>query len=253
MCEPPCIAPVWDAKEKVLVFEQQQHRTYARGLTKTIEADFMPTFSVRDALQSLPTRKRKKHGRREGNLVDSEVTRWANDGFIACNDARLDLIRAALADREWIPIAAQYPVGCRSMRLATKVDLVCRRLDGSIVLVELKCGFDDYFDVAQGCMLHPFQTVGATLRNRSFLQLMLTAYMFQHCKHRLSDKPFAGAYLLHVFESDAGDLRHTIEEAPAWTRDDTLVRRCVAVLTDSRSTSADQRARVLRNAKRRKK
>lgn len=249
-----CLAPTWLEREKVLVFPVGH--TYARGLTKTLVADFTPEFSATVALKGVSRVKTKKHGLREGNRSDDHLSRWANEGAVpkAGADPRFDYIAQVLAAQRWLPVAAQCPVGCADLRLATKIDLVVQDVLGHIRILEIKCGFDDYFDVQnQGPMKHPFQHVPASFRNKAFLQLMVTEYLFHHTRHSWSSHEYRGAYLLHVFarDDDAGTLGHTLEPLPEWCRNAETLTLCLAVMKDSKAQTTHTRKRVMTNGCRR--
>lgn len=254
MCQ-GCPAPEWNEAQKILIFEPGH--TYARGLTKTLIADFTPEFSATVALKAVPHIKAKKHGRREGNRTDEHLSRWANEGveLPPGKDAKFDYIRQVLRERRWLPVAAQLAVGCQELRLATKIDLMVQDLQGRLYIIELKCGFDDYFDVQnQGHMKYPFEHVPLSFRNKSFLQLMVTEYLFQHARHRFSapHKTYAGAYLLHVFEEDdQGTIQHTLEPLPDWCRSRETLDQCLAVLQQSRYQNKNDRKRTMTNGFRR--
>lgn len=249
-----CAAPQWSEKDKVLVFEPGH--TYARGLTKTLMAAFTPEFSATVALQGVIHIKAKKRGRHEGNRTDHHLDRWANQGDQPPpgQDPKFDYIRQVLQDQRWLPVASQCAVGCQHLRLATKVDLLVTDLQGRLRLVEIKCGFDDYFDVAnQGYMNHPWQHVPASFRNKAFLQLLLTQYLFQHSQHRWRGQPYAGAYLLHVFEADdCGTLQHTLDPLPAWCFDPPeALPITLTLLEHNRTQTQHQRRRIVTNGFRR--
>lgn len=243
----------WDPSKKTLVF--QPSGQFARGLTKTLAAQFMPHYSFRLAIESLPHRKPKKRGQYLGSLADRQLSTWANTGKMPrgrrCE--RFEVIRQALTDAELVPIYAQLPVGDQDLRVATMVDLVCRDMAGRIVLVELKCGFDDYFHVPnQGHMLAPLNHVEASFRNKAWLQLWLTTEFYQHTEHQFHQYKYATSYLLHVYENDKGVLTHSFTELPEWVKalDLTAVKTC---LETSRHTNKRQRGRILANEQRKAK
>jgi len=251
-----CPAPTWSEEHNVLIF--QPGNTYARGLTKTLIADFTPEFSATVALKGVSRIKAKKHGRKEGNLTDRHINQWASDGKLPPpgHDLKFDYIHQVLKDRRWLPLAAQFAVGCSELRLATKIDLIVQDLLGVIRILEIKCGFDDYFDIEnQGSMRYPWTHVPASFRNKAFLQLFMTEYLFRHSQHPLRDKPYAGAYLLHVYEADdQGTLNHTLDPLPAWCGEDLsseTLAQCLEVLKQSRFQTKNDRKRTMTNGFRR--
>lgn len=244
---------VWEPSKKTLIFQPSGH--FARGLTKTLAAEFMPHYSFRLAINSLPVRKPKKRGQYLGSLADRQLSKWANTGKLPrgrrCK--RFEVIRQALTEAELVPIYAQLPVGDEALRVATMVDLVCRDMEGRIVLVELKCGFDDYFHVPnQGHMLAPLQNVEASFRNKAWLQLWLTTEFYHHTAHQFHQYTYASSYLLHVYENNTGVLTYTLTELPAWVK----ALNLPAIknhLQSSRHTNKRQRSRILANEQRKAK
>ena len=166
-----CLAS-WDDERRVICFGEE----WARGLTKTLDAEFAPQFSFSVALKQVADVKAKKHGRSHGNKIDKILSDWANSGIKPKTDNLYFLaITKALESLCLIPISAQIPVGCLHLRLATKIDLLCQNLKGQYCLIELKCGFDDYWDICgQGNFNAPFDHIPMSFRNKSFLQLFMT-------------------------------------------------------------------------------
>ena len=217
----------WDAKRKILSFAKTKQ--WARGLTRVLTAEFSPEFSFREAISATETKKFKKHGRAQGNHADRLVTAWANKGKRSqtTNDPNFDAIQNCLKTHGWIPVAAQVPVGCEKLRLATNMDLLCQDLDGNFIVIEIKCGFDDYWNEHEQTRFHyPFQDISVSCRNKAFLQLLFTTYFYLHthqspqgtfqspegtrCAQHTRQSPqgtpcepikFGGAYVLHVFQN----------------------------------------------------
>lgn len=239
------IAPVWDPEHQVLSFEDG---SWARGLTKTLDATFAPDFSARQALQEHSHGGHQKHGRKRGNKIDRLMTAWATTGKKPQgSDPSFQAIQRALEEKSWLPVAAQVPVGCFEMRLATKIDLVCQTLQGSIILVELKCGFNEYWDVHdQGYFRPPFERTHISCRNKAFLQLLMSTYLYQHTRPA---ERVSGAYVLHVV-----DDQYRFFPLPFWLFcDPELVHRAVQRLSETRSQTSTERDRVIRNGRARAK
>ena len=76
-------------------------------------------------------------------------------------------------------VAVQSVVGSSYYKVATAVDVVCRkRTDGSLVIVELKTGYDRYYEHFCGRLLSPFETQVDSARNQHQLQLGFTAQLY---------------------------------------------------------------------------
>ena len=181
-CTPRC-SGAWD--ERNCVIRMEPTGDFARGLVKTLDMLFSPTLSAACAIRGTRQRKQSKNGRMNGIVVDELVESWVRTGCLSDthrSNAYLMAVIQYLADNSLTPIATQFPVCCARLRVGTCVDIVCRTHTNAVVLIELKCGFDDYYDVAnQGNMSHPFRDLPATYRNRHLVQLLLTTYLYTHC------------------------------------------------------------------------
>lgn len=253
----------WDEKNKVLVFPPDgegktgDRSSYARGLTKSLSAEFVPEFSISLVMRDLEHARPKKRGRFKGNLADKQLSLWANEGILPPphkdQDDRFGHIRNVIINQRWIPVSAQLPVGCKELRLATKIDLVCKDMEGRIILVELKCGFDDYFDVHnQGFMSYPFNELPTSCRHKTVLQLLLTTYLFFHTEHRFSNFPFLGSYTLHIFEKPDGTMDSTLKPLPFWAfSDPEVLQQALLLLKKSRYQNNKKRKQIMNNGSRR--
>jgi hypothetical protein len=247
---------VWNEKEHVLMFEQKgdKFNPFARGLTKTLSAQFSPDFSISVAMKEITEKKHKKRGRFYGNQTDRNIVLWVTDGLLPkYRDERFDIIKKTLEVRKWIPIAAQIPVGCSHLRLATKIDFICQNEKKEIILIELKCGFDDYFNVHnQGFFQYPFQEVHISFRNKSFLQLLLTLFLFFHSKNDWNQKSFGGAYICHVFESSPDNFFSELISLPFWTFCcSEIMEQAILCLKQSKNQNKRKRSLLIQNGAKR--
>lgn len=270
MCSGHCGAPIWDEKNKVLLLD----KVYARGLTRTLLSDFTPEFSGMISLKEKSNEKsqeksnekpfkfpKKRYGRKIGSMVDANLATWTATGVTPKNtDPRFNYICKILNEKRWIPLRAQFPVGCHELRLATKIDLIVTDVFHNIIILEIKCGFEGYFDTEnQGTMKYPFQKVPTSCRNNAYLQLMISEYLFLHCKHELNGKSesikskYMGAYLLHVFQGENNSFNHTLTMLPDWCKDTNTLEQCIEILKQSRFYNQKDRKRALSNGARRAK
>lgn len=237
---------VWNSEKRVLIFPNGK---YARGLTKTLLADFSPEFSARKALQSLDTRKIKRNGRKIGCRMDELMEKYVTKGIHTPKDPKFCYITEVLKKNRWIPYKAQVPVGSEELRLATRVDLIVKDVFGTTILLEIKCGFDDYFTVAnQGNMLYPYDTIPASCQNHAYLQLLFTEYMYLQS---FEEPNGIQSYLLHVFENADNEIQHTLTTLPDWCRNKEWFNTALGILKESRYTTSDDRKRALKNGQQR--
>jgi len=244
-----CCKASFNKDKQVIVLECGGGR-WARGLTKTLSAQFTPEFSSTVALKSIDIVKKKKHGRKHGNYVDRLVTKWANTGKKPkrCQDETFNRIVEELDQRGWLPIAGQLALGCHKLRLGTRADIICLH-EGKIIIVELKCGMDDYFDVHnQGCMEKPLQQIPVSFRYKAFLQLLVTTWLYHHNDHPYRKYPFEGSYVMHVYEDYDYKTQLDIHALPFWMlQDGQILRDTLQEIKKSKDQSHESRKRVLKN------
>lgn len=233
----------WEPTKKVVLLDDG--RTYARGLTKTLNAQFSPEFSFSLALRGVE-KKAKKHGRANGNKIDKYLSIWANTGKKPkCQDPYFACIEKALQEKEWIPCASQVAVGCADLRLGTMIDLICQDLHGNYFIIELKCGFDDYWnDYTQGQFKAPFDAISISYRNRAFLQLLFTSYLYLHSSKKASEK-FGGAFVLHIFEDPDDNITYDMKPLPFYFQ--THLAEALTCLAYTKNQNKRQRDSEVRN------
>ncbi|KAK3284443.1 hypothetical protein CYMTET_3904 [Cymbomonas tetramitiformis] len=187
------------------------------GVTRVAHRLYYPKYNFQTALKKggataarasreTTVRTRRKAGMSHGRCVDREIARatkaynrfvrsiattkrscatlpcfrrFARDGQGTISDTARRLI-AHLDGLELVPIDAQVRVVDRANRVRTCVDLVCarkRRVD-SLVLVEVKCGFEGYVSLASGRMQFELRDVPDSPRNQHHLQLALTRELY---------------------------------------------------------------------------
>jgi hypothetical protein len=237
----------WDEQRKVILLNDGH--SFARGLTKTLDACFCPDFSIRVVLSQLKRKKAKRSGKFIGNKVDRELDRWVKKKRLKNPHPYLLLIQNVLKQNEWTPIASQLDLACSALRLGTRIDLICENNEKELIIIELKCGFEDYYDVAnQGNMLYPFTDVEISCRNKHYLQLWMTSWLFFHCQHSLSGRKVANAYVLRIFNESQVELN----PLPYWlVADGERLRECIKVLKRCKNDTKRNRMRILKNGSQR--
>ena len=85
-----------------------------------------------------------------------------------------------LVEHRLTPIASQYPVYDGETRMGTKVDLVCKTVDGKYVLFENKVGYESCLHRHTGKqMLAPFEHMNDSPMNQMHLYLAFSVYLFK--------------------------------------------------------------------------
>lgn len=245
MCDHTDCQAVWNDQKKVIILN---HDIYARGLTKTLQALFSPEFTFSLAITEHKT---KKHGRANGNKIDKFLKEWANTGkkpksadpYFAC-------IEQALESKEWVPYSSQVVVACAELRLGTMIDLICQDLYGNFFLIELKCGFDDYWNSHdQGRFKAPFDDISISCRNRAYLQLLFTTYLYLHTKPK--NIKFGGSFVLHVFESDA-KIEYELNPLPYYFyANQSKLQVALKLLKENKNQNKRQRTQEINNGAKR--
>lgn len=91
--------------------------------------------------------------------------------------------KAVLAMREWgwRPIISELPIYDPGLHIATKIDLICVDDKGKIILVEWKCGMDNYGRRGNAPMLGPLRKSFSNCPiNQAFVQLLFTKMLLQN-------------------------------------------------------------------------
>jgi len=241
----------WDEEKSVIILADGH--TYARGLTKTLSAYFSPNFSISVVLQGLRTIKPKKYGRVRAIQIEQELSDHISNKRLPTRVSHpvIHEIYKALFLRDLHPIESQLNLGCSCMRLGTRVDLVCRNPKSEIVLVELKCWFDDYYDVQnQGFFQKPFDHMKISFRRKHHLQVVITRWLFKHCSHAYENDTLGSCHLLRVFQNDKGVLTHemdTVLDTQICGEDPvTTIEKCISILTDTKKETKRKRVELMR-------
>eukprot|EP00854_Cymbomonas_tetramitiformis_P026313 gene26313-32265_t len=120
-------------------------------------------------------------------------------------------ILRVLQKLQLMPVDAQTAVACARSALHTAVDLVCVDLtSGAVIVVEVKCGFDDYADEHNDFMRHELRRHDNSPRNQHQLQLAITAELFRRSYPRLH---FGGGYIIRAMARGV-----YYEQLGAWAR-----------------------------------
>lgn len=114
------------------------------------------------------------------------LTRWFNrvskkgEGLSErVDECVLDLLRCFIEKKEWLPVAAEYPVWDEYLHLASSIDLVMvDKPNGRLITVELKTGYEDqcYGPLPNGKdwkMQGPMSELSDCPMNRHMLQLAM--------------------------------------------------------------------------------
>ena len=162
-------------------------------------------------------------------------------------------LQRILKEREWTPMSSQMPLGCLDLRLGTMVDLMCSTKDGKLVIVEIKSGFDDYYDIQnQGNMMYPFEDVPQSCRNKHLLQLLFTTWLFFHGSHVLNNIQVEKSVIIHLFTNYNEEIQSEVIDLPFWLygATDKYLKHGLRVMKNVKSMNKRQRTNVMVNGAR---
>lgn len=236
----------WRPQERVI---ELNNGRWARGLTKTLRATFCPDFSVSRALPvETTTTAPPRGGRQVGNRLDRAVDQWVRSGIPPKNDYLSPLVTWC-ATHHWTPVASQVPVGCRALRLGTRVDLICQNADQQLILLELKTGYTNYLDSHhQGMMRGPWHMIPNSFRYQHYLQLWLTCWLFCHsAPSSFKNQALVDAYVVYVQPEDVKPFR-----LPHWLlRRHTALQQTLDWLSANAEDTLQKRRRDIANGAKR--
>lgn len=240
-----CVAKWLDDKHVVetQVFgDIEKHTKWTRGITKCIP-QLSPEFSISVCLKGVKngTIKSKNQGRKKGNDLDRELTLWTNERkkYTEPSEAFIK-VKEMMEEKGLTPVRSQLPLGCHEINVGTRMDILCEDTKGGYVVLEIKRGYDDYFDVHnQGNFIKPLDDIPVSFRMKSFIQLLITCWLFEHTLHDLPEKPIHAAYVVHVFKNDKDKTIIDTIPLPFWMVGNTKIKR--NILTAFNDTSSENR------------
>lgn len=244
-----------------------------RGLHDFLSQTFYPTYDFKRANfgpvgPSPPVNQRAKtseEGKRIGTLVDSQLRcitqmlgRHRDLGLSVFIQPRL-AVPARLRQDQTLqrlrnnlhlhtrrvvtglhmlklrPIASQLPVGHEILRVGTALDLLCIDIERHLVVVEIKSGFDTYYERhTLDRMRPPFQDKNDSPHNQHQLQLALSLLLF--CRtYNLPTSQVKGC-VLRTFHR--GVVHYPLE---SWARERLVAMQLALVGATNRELEAKER------------
>ncbi len=170
-------------------FKKNNH-SYVKGLLRSLNKIFWPTYEY-----TTPSYKHKKktglHSKREGlyrgDLVHHQLELYINKGGFDAIKIVYDKIhpftrKALAALNEWKlnPIISEFTIYSEILDIATKIDLICLDEKDNIVLIEWKCGMDNYICKGNDVMQGPLKRLYSNCPlNQAYLQLLFTKLIIE--------------------------------------------------------------------------
>ncbi len=172
--------------------KKRREETYVKGLLPALKRMFWPTYQYNEPSYKNTKNtglKSQKHGIYRGDLVHTQIELYVNKGGLPILDSLYGdegihefTVRALLALREWKlrPVVSELLVYDARSNVATKADLLCLNSKGELVLIEWKCGMDNYFFAANDTMRGPLENVYSNCpSNQAYIQLMFTKILLE--------------------------------------------------------------------------
>lgn len=158
---------------------------YVRGLLPKLKKVFWSSYEyekpVYSALKKTGSVRGKLGGLYRGDMVHHQLELCTNKGIEAAKivydglHSFTEKAILAMIQWEWRPIIAEMPVYNEATNVATKIDLVCLDKHEDIVLVEWKCGMENYLCKGNAEMDGPFKGLYSNCPlNQAYVQLLFT-------------------------------------------------------------------------------
>jgi hypothetical protein len=177
------------------------------SLKETLYPDFVFTRPEQGGTERAPIvggsiRKRKGTmgaGMARGKAVDSAIARAVATGNFTPQCRATRHIFAALLKMGLTPAMTQAPVHglSKGVRVGTAIDLICFNASLQPVIVEIKTGYSNTWDVSNGSMRAPLRSMSNCPKHQHMLQLALTCEFFT----MTTGMRVADAFVLRVIAS----------------------------------------------------
>lgn len=151
---------LYNSKEHGILFDEQIRRTVNVYLKYEVSFDFFTDSKIRISTKNVPTYAKSQCA----GLMPYVIKFWQ-----------------LLFQLDLVPVAAQVPVGYIPARVGTACDVVCKNKQGQIVVVETKCGFENYYwNCTEYLMTKPLNNFTDCPANQHLLQVHYTNLMYQN-------------------------------------------------------------------------
>jgi hypothetical protein len=101
---------------------------------------------------------------------------------------------------KWQPLRSEFNIFDEALRIGTSIDFVGVNEKGELILVEVKCGFTNYFDRSQGPMLHSLYELSDSPHHQANLQIITAAMLIM--RHHEIPLDAIRLYVLRVDEHE---------------------------------------------------
>lgn len=182
----------WEFKRKVFTINQK----VVSGVHPTLSRLFYPNYSWLQArVRAGNDSKHQYYGIKKGRQLDASITKSVDDFSKTGNRPQLDKLSRSGGEfwklcelKSWTPIGSQVIVGCSELRVATRIDVVCKNTNGDIILLEIKNGYS-YYSEANAMMKQVYTDRNNSPLNQHQLQLFLNQILYKktHPHHKIAN------------------------------------------------------------------
>lgn len=165
-------------------FEARSNGQALRGVHTVLARCVAPGFDYAVARQRSQAAPRMvttgTRGVLAGLMLDHQASQLVRSWPLCPVGAELEVrtFRRLCLELDWQPVASQLLVGCQRLRLATRLDVLCRDRTGAYLVLELKVGYP-HWDMGTGWMLAPFASRTNCQLNSAQVQLAIGLRLFQ--------------------------------------------------------------------------
>ena len=187
--------------------DENSKEIYVKGLLPVLSKFFWPDYEF------IPSAYKKKgnktgisnrfEGLYRGDIVHKQLELYVNKGGIKSIHLLFNSIHPftkkaiiALNLWKWVPIVSEFTIYDENLNLATRVDLLCLDESKDIVLVEWKCGMDNYVNRGNKPMKGPLkESYSNSPSNQAYLQLLFTKLIIEYTY----DVRIKKSYIVRIF------------------------------------------------------
>lgn len=179
-----------------------------------------------------------------GKRVDAQLKAWVDGKTSKRRDVLTKQIIEACDTWGWKPLEAQVAVGIASARLATAFDLLCQNHRRELVLIEVKTGFEGYWDKSNGQKLEPkaVSHVVSSPKTHAIIQAETTARYLEATRN-------IGVDHVYVVRSYAEGCERIVVREPK--KPPSRLREVMSVINRNTALYAAMQAKLAADRKRR--
>lgn len=194
-----CVAKSHSTHKSVVVVTRDKEETWVAGLNPVMNCAFYSSFDGKAVARM--SKQKSSSSKRRGKKVDKQLMFLTENKSLRRTDPFVKKLWDAFSERGWKIVDCQFPVGCASIGVGTRIDMLLEDKNGDIVIVELKCGFEGYHTLYETQLDGPLEGLSACCYNIHMATLVMSSWMFFHCDHKYSKRRVSDSVLVIVNNS----------------------------------------------------